>query len=250
MKITVLHLYHDFMNLYGESGNIRVFCRHLRDQGFEVELIKTTLGDTPDFSRADFIYMGCGTERNELLALKDLKQHGEAFGDALERKTTALFTGNAFHLIGESITDAAGTRHEGLGIYPFQTVETDKRRYINDALARCDLFDAPVVGFINKCTEVSGIGFPLLQMEMGGGNAPGDRREGIHFSSFYGTQLVGPVLVKNPAFLRHLILEVCGKTEGFQYRDIPYPSAENAYDRTLLSLRARLASGDGERVPH
>ena len=36
MEYKILHLYHDLMNLYGESGNVRALARHLSDQGFQV----------------------------------------------------------------------------------------------------------------------------------------------------------------------------------------------------------------------
>ena len=67
----ILHLYPDFMNLYGEYGNMRVLQRHLQDQGVTVTLEeKTVTDDSLDFSDVDFIYIGCGTERSQKAALQ------------------------------------------------------------------------------------------------------------------------------------------------------------------------------------
>ena len=33
MKATILYLYHDFLNLYGDNGNVRIMEKRLKDQG-------------------------------------------------------------------------------------------------------------------------------------------------------------------------------------------------------------------------
>ena len=65
----ILYLYHDLMNLYGESGNIRALERHLTDQGETVTVDRKTLGDELSFDGYDFLYMGAGTERSQKAAL-------------------------------------------------------------------------------------------------------------------------------------------------------------------------------------
>ena len=66
MEIKLLHLYYDIMNLYGEYGNIKILEEHLKDQGYTVMVDKKTLGEEKNLEEYDFIYMGCGTERNQM----------------------------------------------------------------------------------------------------------------------------------------------------------------------------------------
>ena len=72
MNITIAHLYYDLLNLYGESGNVKALEYQLEGQGITVKIKFLTIGDTLDFSKYDFVYMGAGTEENQKLALKHL----------------------------------------------------------------------------------------------------------------------------------------------------------------------------------
>ena len=49
MKIIIGYLYHDLMNLYGDSGNVKALTYHLKEQGAEVEVRTFTVGDPKDF---------------------------------------------------------------------------------------------------------------------------------------------------------------------------------------------------------
>ena len=68
MELNLLHLYPDCMSLYGEYANVAVLKRHLEALGVSVTVKGVSLDDTPDFSAADFIYMGAGTERTQKAA--------------------------------------------------------------------------------------------------------------------------------------------------------------------------------------
>lgn len=78
MNLNILHLYPDCMSLYGEYANLAVLKRHLETMGVSVTVEKVTLDDTPDFSDADFIYMGAGTERTQKAALTALEGRGRS----------------------------------------------------------------------------------------------------------------------------------------------------------------------------
>ena len=72
MELNILHLYPDSMSLYGEWANLAILCRHLEALDVAVTVEKVTGEDTTDFTRADMIYMGAGTERAQKAALLDL----------------------------------------------------------------------------------------------------------------------------------------------------------------------------------
>lgn len=236
----LLFLYYDLMNLYGETGNMRVLERHLRDQGLEITIVGKSVGDELDFSQYDFVYAASGTERSQKVALRHLLQYRDSLAQAIERGVPMLFTGNSFEMLGSSITDINGTQHQGLGILPFTTTEQAQTRYVTDAIANCELVEAPVVGFVNKCSICEGITSPLFRLTMGCGNTPDTQEEGLLYRSLLGTHLIGPLLVKNPALMEWMVNRIGERQEGFSYRPKRYEYEEKAYLATYTALRERL----------
>lgn len=242
----ILYLYHDLMNLYGDSGNVRAMHRHLSDQGFDVEVEKKTVGDDIDFSEYEFIYCRSGMERNRNKALAHFRQFAESFRSAVEKGTVALFTGNSLEMLGEWIDAADGNVYEGLGLLPFHVKEHPDRRYTGDAIFECDMLGSPVVGFVNKCSELTGLPVQnaLFRVKMGMGNQENGEQEGLHTCNLFGTYLTGPVCVKNPHVMEHLITLV-GQREraDFVYSDRNNEYEKRSYRVTLDALQSRLSFG-------
>ena len=85
MELTILHLCPDCMSLYGEYANIAVLRRCLESLGAAVTVREITCGDAPDFSCADLIYMGAGTERRQKLALQKLLPSADGLARAADQ---------------------------------------------------------------------------------------------------------------------------------------------------------------------
>ena len=237
----ILFLYHDLMNLYGENGNVRVMQRHISDQGQSAQVECRTVGDELDFSQYAFIYAGSGTERNQKKALGHLLKYRDSFLAAVDEGTPVLFTGNAWEMLGREITDGDGNRFEGLSLMPFVTRESGDERYTGDAVCTPALAELsrPVVGFVNKCSVVTGTDNPLFNMQMGYGNDNSTPGEGVRINNLFGTHLIGPILAKNPEFA-NFMLGLVGKKEGFQVSPRTYEYEERAYEVTLSELQKRI----------
>lgn len=241
MELNLLHLYPDGMSLYGEYANVAVLKRHLEALGVSVTVKGVSLDDTPDFSAADFIYMGAGTERTQKAALTALEGKGAELKAALDRGAVALFTGNAMEILGASVTDTAGKVWPGLGLAEFATVETDKRSP-EDVIAHSTLWDSPVVGFMNKCSRTSGVSTPLFdRLSLGFGNEAEKGAEGYVSGNLFATHITGPVLVKNPDFTDLLIRRIFA-AKGWEVPEkLPVlPHEREAYEVTLKELSARV----------
>lgn len=241
MELTILHLYPDTMSLYGEYANISVLRRHLEALGVTVNLVKVTAEDVPDFTGADLIYMGAGTEGAQKAVLLGLTHHAQAIRDALDRGCLLFFTGNAMETLGRSVTDAQGKIWGGLSLADFTTVETEKR-VPGDVIAASTLWEAPAVGFMNKCSTTSGITAPLFSaLPMGFGNDAEHGAEGYAVGNILATHLTGPVLVKNPDFT-DLIIRRLFAAKGWPLPEkLPVlPHEREAYAVTLRELQARL----------
>ncbi len=235
------HLFPDLMNLYGDYGNLVVLKKALEDAGEAAEIVPVHPGDEVDLAGGDFLYMGPGTEPARDRALTLLLPYLDPLRAALlTRQVPALFTGNAWSLLGKTITPADGNPVEGLGIFPYVTTET-RDRYTGDAIAdpaAGGLPAQPAVGFLNRCDKVAGAETPLFTLAMGKGNDGASPAEGFHQDNFYATHLTGPLLVKNPHLLGFFV-SLLGAT--------PVPVDETghpaqAYQVTLQALRARLAN--------
>lgn len=205
MKAKILYLYYDIMNLYGENGNIRMMERVLANKGAEVETTRKTITDTElDFTQYDFIYCGAGTELSRNTCLEHLRTFKESLREAYEKGTVMLFTGNSYEMLGKTLTVADGTVYEGLGLFDFTVSEQGKNRYSGDVTFRCSLLGKEnLIGYVNKCSEVQGINSPLFEVTSVVGTVK-EGKEGIHEKNFFGTQVIGPVTVKNPAFGEHI----------------------------------------------
>lgn len=241
MELKLLHLYKNLMNLYGEYGNIKALTRHLEDQGAKVLLTETDTADGVCFADFDFIYIGSGTEKNQKKALNDLMFSRDAFLSAANGGTVMLLTGNAFELLGKSITDAVGKKYSALGFAPFTVTEQNKKRLTGDSICECAFLTKPLVGFINKCSDIKGVKDALFTVKLGLSNTEGTREEGFHRDNVYGTHLVGPVLVKNPHFMDYMVNLICTRKDGsFQFIRAEYKYESRAYDVTLRALTARM----------
>ncbi len=243
MELKILHLYPDCMSLYGEYANVTVLRRMLEELGVAVTVTAHPIDNPPDFSAADFIYMGCGTERTQKAALMALQPHAEGLKAALERGAVVLFTGNAMEVLGQSVTDVRGKEWTGMGLAGFTTVESDKRDP-EDVVASTALLSKLVVGFMNKCSTTSGVTTPLFEgLKLGFGNEGELGAEGYVDGNLLATHITGPLLVKNP-HVAHLMLERIFAAKGWdapaQWPTLPHQ--QEAYQVTLQELSARIAN--------
>lgn len=240
MKVKILHLYNNLMNLYGEYANISILCRHLNEQGVECEVTEADSCEELNLSDFAFIYVGSGTEAAQSRALADLSKKKDELLSCAEAGTVMLFTGNSFELLGDKITGDSGDTLEGIGLESFETRISYKKRYTGDCICSCSFIELPFVGFINKGSQTFGISEPLFKMQMGEGNCEGDKGDGFRRYNVFGTHLIGPLLVKNPHFTKYLIKLIMKDNPEFSYREKIDPCEQGSYEITLRELKKRM----------
>ena len=240
MDIKLLHIYPDLMNLYGSYANLTLLRRHLEDLGNQVTVDALLPGEEADFAQYDFIFMGAGTERSQKAALSALLPLAPALRAAAEADVSMLFAGTAMELLGQTVVDAQGQEYPALGLSSFRSVQKD-RRIVEDVLGSCSLFEQDVVGFMNKCAVISGVETPLLtSCRLGFGNEAEGGPEGFHYRNVLGSELTGPLLVKNPLLLGAVIAAIYRRRGQALPEEIPaYPFEEQAYAVTAQQLRLR-----------
>ena len=228
----ILHLYYDIMNLYGDYGNVSVLERVINQSGAECEVVKKSLGDSVDFNDYGFVFIGSGTEKNQKLVLEDFKRISDGFKEYIEADKPALLTGNSFEMLGKTITDCEGKEHGGLGLFGFTVTEQNKTRMTADAIFECDFLDRPLVGFINKCSQIYGIKDNAFTVRRGLADNDNVKTEGLKYKSLIGTHLTGPVVVKNPHFAEYTAKQLIGGDVNTTCLEL----AEKGYEVTLSEL--------------
>ena len=230
--VKILHLYPNLMNLYGDYANITVLKKHLEDQGLKVKVDYKDVEDTIYLEKYNIIYMGSGAESNLMIALKDIMKYKNVFTNCVNNGTTILFTGNAMELLGKTIDGI-----QALDIFDFETKHTDKR-YTGDVIVKNNKFGF-VVGFINKSANIiNGEKDKLFDYIFMDNNLSDNDYEGCYKNNTYGTHIIGPVLVKNPDFIKEIIKTVVPNI--FKFRNIKYEYEVDSYITTLNALKDRI----------
>lgn len=229
MKIVIAYLYYDLLNLYGEKGNLKEIIKELENQNINYEVKYLSINDDLKFENYDLVIINAGTENNQKIAIKHLKKYKEDLKRAIEDNKFFLITGNAIDLFGRNLFKS---KNKFLGIFKYDIVRTDKR-IVNDALFK-DQNDNLIIGFQNQSSYLTYIKYPLFTKVIDLGS--NSEVEGIHYKNFYGTYLLGPLLVRNPLFFKNFLQElILSKFENFNFKDFNLEFEIKAYE-TFIEL--------------
>lgn len=216
MKITIGHLYNDLMNLYGEIGNIKVLKYQLKKQGIDVLVKNLSINDDIDFDELDMIYIGQGTEENRLLVLEDLIKYKDKIKDAINDGKFFLITGNALALFGKYIK-LNEKEIKALNVFNFYTEQSEKR-FVNEVVTNTKLIKEDIYGFMNHSDITIENNNYLFT------------NEGVMYNNFYGTNIIGPLLARNPLFLKYFIKKfIINKNKKFKFKPFDLKLEEMAY---------------------
>ncbi len=206
MIIHIAHLYYDLMNLYGESGNIKALKKQLEEQGIKVKIDLLTITDTLHFENYDFVYMGMGTEENQKLVLKHLLSYKKEIEQAIDSGIFFLVTGNAIELFGKSIL--TNKKIKALNLFSFESKQ-ETMRIVGECIGNAPFLSKPILGFQNRSGVMKNVKEKaFLNLSKGTGYAPKITQEGITKNHFYGTYLIGPILVRNPELLKYFVKQL------------------------------------------
>lgn len=202
-QFNIAHMYPDLMNLYGDRGNLICLKRRIEWYGHDCNIKTIHLGQKIDYSSMDMMFMGGGSDREQVLVYRDLLARAEKLKQLIDAGLPVLCICGAYQLLGTSYRAIDGTIMAGLGFFDLNTIG-EKTRLIGNILLECEIGNNnfEVVGFENH----GGRTFlndptlkPLGNVIKGFGNNGVDGTEGIIYKNLIGTYLHGPFLPKNPA---------------------------------------------------
>lgn len=233
MKVVIAHLFYDLLNLYGESGNVLALTSALKKQNVDVEIKNLSL-DTNNWilDDVDIFYIGAGTENNQILALNKLKDYTDEIRQHISNGKFFIATGNSIELFGQNINNEDATI-ETLHIFDYTTDRTAKR-LVSECVFNYDEINDKILGFQNHQGIITGITSPLFTTEKGFGSNTKANVEGIRQNNFYGTYLIGPLLVRNPKMLEKLCKEIIlSKDSNFNFLPFNSEIEQKAHDEFL-----------------
>lgn len=180
MKIA--YLYYDFLNLYGESGNIKIISNILKYNKIKHEILYLSLDDELEFDKYDLVYIGSGTEDNLLIALKHLSKYKNDIKKYIDGNKFMLVTGNSVDMFGKKIDD-----NKALNIFEYEVSKGIRKKE--------EVYYNKILGFINNNSY----------------NNKYCDTDIIRHNNFYGTYILGPILVRNPYLVKQFLNDLTNK---------------------------------------
>lgn len=215
-------LFPEFSGIYGDCGNMMLLKQCCKDMTFK----ETSLMEEPLFVKedVDFIYMGSMSEVKQELAVKKLMPYKDRLAELIDKGTVFLITGNALELFGQYIQDK-DNKIPMLGIFDFHS-ERDFDNRINYIVV-AKYGDMDIIGVKSQFSQIYGLEKDhFLTMVKGLGDNLKSQYEGVHYNNFYGTFSLGPFLVNNPDFTKHLLRLLHQKDELVYEEDLYAASKE------------------------
>ena len=225
--MTIEFLYPELVTLYGEKANVEYLAKCLP----EAKGVTTSLSEGPDFalpasgkssiSQPELVYIGSMEEDFFEAALAALRPYRKALIRYIESGRIFLATGNAIDLFGKKIEwkdrvypdgHIADCTLEGLGLFDFTAVvKRDQSRH--NSWFYGDYEGIKIMGHRSTFSRQYGVeADPFIQTLGGVGMDDETKQEGVHRDGFYGTTLLGPLLIMNPPLTKYLIGKIKART--------------------------------------
>lgn len=251
-KLTIVHMYPELLNLYGDGGNVIVLEKRARARGIEVDVVRVEHGQKADLTTADIVFLGGGPDREQHLASIDLLAQTEDFRRYVEDDGVLLAICGGYQMLGREWL-LGDEKVPGLGLANIVTKRAEggsHNRLVGNIALNSPLASLPVIGYENHAGRTF-LGddcqaFGAVIGHHGKGNNDRDAADGVRFRNIVGTYLHGPLLAKNPEIADWLIeraLERKAKKAGFPAQtlaplDDSIERAANHFMCTMLNVHA------------
>jgi lipid II isoglutaminyl synthase (glutamine-hydrolysing) len=207
-SINIAWCWPDILNLHGDRGNVMALIRIAEKMGIEAKVHKiVNYGDPIDFENMDIVLFNPGEFKSNgyiINALSAVKNDLDAYIEGNKVLLTVGTTGAAF---GKTIQKLDGTAWSGLGYLDMHCKERDAIQG-DDLICRMRGTEFELNGSqIQVMDTFLDADIALADVSYGFGNCGYEnKQEGARYKNLYFTNILGPILVKNPWFTQWLIL--------------------------------------------
>ena len=220
--ITILHLYPNDMNIYGDYGNVMTLKKRIEWYGYIPNVVEYNQGDKFPNS-VDIIVGGGGQDSGQNKIQKDLLKIGPKLIELANNKTPMIVICGLYQLFGKFFKTVDGKIINGIGLFDIETYGKSER-LIGNIITHSEEF-GDIIGYENHSGQTF-LGHNVKALgvvRLGAGNNLEDISEGVRYQNVIGSYLHGSLLPKNPAIADFLIKQAAinkyGKFEGKKIDD-------------------------------
>ena len=209
MKIIEV-IYPEFQNIYAELYNIE----YLKKCNKNIKIIYTHYNDEPYFvnNDVDMIYMGSMPDSKIEPTIKKLTPYKDRIKAMIDNNTLFLITGNALEIFGEKVID--DKKINDLNIFKYTAIKDMNKKYSSWYLGKYRSLN--IIGHKSQFSILQNVENGFITTIKGCTTDMHNSNEGIHHKKFYGTYLLGPILILNPKFTK-LILKELGLKDALAF---------------------------------
>lgn len=232
-KLTILQLYPNEMNIYGDRGNVLTLMRRAEWHGYKPEVIYHDPGK-PFPAEVDLLVGGGGQDSGQNKVQDDLLRIGDTLHTLADDNVPMVMVCGLYQMFGTFFKTSDGTLIQGISIFDAETHGGDRRMIGNITL---ETPFGKVIGYENHSgqTFLGPNAKAFGKVKKGAGNNGKDGTEGAVYKNVYGTYLHGSLLPKNPVFADELIKQAAIRKYG--------EFTGNAIDESLTKKARQIASG-------
>ncbi|HYM84346.1 MAG TPA: hypothetical protein VEY67_09370, partial [Candidatus Dormibacteraeota bacterium] len=206
--LRLAHLYSSLLNVAGDGGNVMAVERRSGWRGIPTEVVPVELGETPDLTEFDMVFLQGGQDVEMAVAAADLRAKAPSLREAADAGVVVFAVCAGLQLFGHRYIPSVGETMEGIGLLDLET-RGGPQRFMQHAACEVTIGGRTetVVGFENH-SGVTDLGpgvEPFGRVIAGAGNNGRDGTEGAVRDHVFATYLHGPVLPKNPWLTDRLI---------------------------------------------
>jgi CobQ-like glutamine amidotransferase family enzyme len=226
--ITILNLYANDMNIYGDHGNVLCLQKRLEWFGYQPRVIEYNQGDKfPD--SVDIIVGGGGQDSGQSKIKEDLIKIGPKLIKLADDGVSMLMICGLYQLFGKFFKTSDGEIIEGIGLLDIETLGKSER-LIGNIVTHSEQF-GDIIGYENHSGQTF-LGHnveALGRVRIGAGNNTQDVSEGARYKNVIGSYMHGSMLPKNPKVADYLVKQAVIRKYGeFTGKKINEPYTEPA----------------------
>lgn len=233
--IKILHLYSELLDLYGDFSNITIIKQKAEEIGVCVEIEQKELGDVIAFETYDLLYIGHGKSKNLTAAAEHFLSYQSEILKFIEDEKIVLSFGNSRQLFGKTFEGYDHETYKGLALFDYTSYETGDV-FVSDVLGYpLNNTSIETYGFINRTAHIMGNNsYHLFNVTSGYcDDKIQSGKEGNRYKNFFGTWQMGPFLVRNPRFLREILMLLLKDN----FKEFDYELEQYALELTLSEFK-------------
>lgn len=223
MKINIVWLYPDILNLHGDRGNVMALVRIAESMKCDTKLIRVNTGsELPPVKDIDLIVMGAGQLRDIRYVTDDMRSYERELKQYIEDGGYAIVTGSTGCIFGKRYYLGDGMANDGLDIIDMQAraVNRTKMPMLTKEVYGDDIYWQTEDGMEIIGCQIQRMDFtlgskakPLGKLIYGYGNNCKDGSEGARYKNLMLSNTIGPLFAGNPWFGVSIIKGIA-ETEG------------------------------------